>query len=34
VLRQTFSDTLSWVIERIENDNWDFQRIKIQLALP
>lgn len=34
VLRQTLSDTISWVIERIEDDGWDFQRIKVQLALP
>jgi hypothetical protein len=34
VLRQTLSDTIEWVIERIEGDNWDFGRIKFQLALP
>jgi hypothetical protein len=34
VLRQTLSDTISWVIERIENDGWNFQRVKVQLALP
>jgi hypothetical protein len=34
VLRQTLSDTISWVIERIENDGWNFERIKVQLALP
>lgn len=34
VLRQTLSDTISWAIERIENDGWNFQRIKVQLALP
>lgn len=34
VLRQTFSDTIAWVIERIEGDNWDVNRIKFQLALP
>lgn len=34
VLRQTLSDTISWVIERIEDDGWNFQRIKVQLALP
>jgi hypothetical protein len=33
VLRQTLSDTISWVIERVEDDGWDFQRIKVQLAL-
>jgi len=27
VLRQTLSDTIEWVIERIEGDNWDFGRI-------
>jgi hypothetical protein len=32
VLRQTLSDTIEWVIERIEGDNWDFGRIKFQLA--
>ncbi len=34
VLRQTLSDTLAWVIERIEVDRWDFQKIKVHLALP
>ena len=34
VLRQTLSDTISWAIERIEVDHWNFQRIKVQLALP
>jgi hypothetical protein len=34
VLRQTLSDTISWVFERIEDDGWNFQRIKVQLALP
>jgi len=34
VLRQTLSDTISWVIERVEDDRWNFQRIKVQLALP
>lgn len=34
VLRQTFSDTVAWIIEGIEGDNWDFNRIKVQLALP
>ena len=34
VLRQTLSDTIEWVIERIEGDNWDFNRIRFQLALP
>jgi len=34
VLRQTLSDTISWVIDRIEDDGWNFERIKVQLALP
>jgi len=34
VLRQTLSDTISWAIERIEVDHWNFERIKVQLALP
>ena len=34
VLRQTLSDTISWVIERVEDDGWNFQRIKVQLELP
>jgi hypothetical protein len=34
VLRQTLSDTIAWVIERIEDDGWDFQRVKVQLDLP
>lgn len=34
VLRQTFSDTVAWVIERIEGDKWNFNQIKVQLALP
>jgi hypothetical protein len=34
VLRQTLSDTISWVIERIEDDGWNFQRVKVQLVLP
>jgi hypothetical protein len=34
VLRHTLSDTIAWVIDRIEGDNWDFNRIKFQLALP
>ena len=33
VLRQTLSETLAWVIERFEVDRWDFQRIKVHLAL-
>ncbi len=34
VLRQTLSDTISWVIERVEDDGWNFQRVKVQLELP
>ena len=34
VLRQTLSDTIEWVFERIEEDHWDVNRIKFQLALP
>ncbi len=34
VLRQTLGDTISWAIERIEDDGWNVQRIKVQLALP
>jgi hypothetical protein len=34
VLRQTLSDTISWVMERIENDGWNFHRVKVQLDLP
>jgi hypothetical protein len=34
VLRQTLSDTLAWVIKRIEIDRWDFEKIKVHLALP
>jgi len=34
VLRETLSDTLAWAIERIEQGRWDFQRIKVHLALP
>jgi hypothetical protein len=34
VLRQTLSDTLAWVIKRIEVDRWDFKEIKSHLVLP
>ena len=34
VLKETLSDTISWVIERIESDGWDFKRVKLQLDLP
>lgn len=33
VLRETLSQTISWVIERVE-DGWKCERIKAQLALP
>ena len=33
VLRQTLSDTISWAIERVEEDGWSFQRVKVHLAL-
>jgi len=34
VLRQILSDTISWVIERVEDGGWKFQHIRVQLALP
>lgn len=34
VPRQTLSDTISWAIERIEEDGWNCERVKLQLALP
>ncbi|HLB74402.1 MAG TPA: IS701 family transposase [Sedimentisphaerales bacterium] len=34
VLRQTLSETLAWAVERIEQDRWDFQKVKGHLALP
>ena len=34
VLRQTLGDTISWAIDRIEDDGWDARRIKVNLALP
>ena len=34
VLRQTLSQTLAWVINRIEIDHWDFDEVKGHLALP
>lgn len=34
ILRQTLSDTLAWVIDRIEIDRWDFEEVKGHLALP
>jgi hypothetical protein len=33
VLRETLSQTISWVIDRVEK-GWDHGRIKTQLALP
>lgn len=33
VLRETLGQTISWVIDRVEN-GWDHRRIKAQLALP
>ena len=33
-IRQTLSDAISWAVERIKPDGWNFQRVKIQLALP
>ena len=34
ILRQTLSDTLAWVIDRIEIDRWDLEEVKGHLALP
>ena len=34
VLRESLSQTLSWAFERIEQDRWDFERVKIHLSLP
>ena len=34
ILRETLRDTLAWAIERIEQGHWDFQKIKVHLALP
>jgi hypothetical protein len=34
VLRQTLSDTLAWVIKRIQVDHWESDEIKSHLALP
>jgi hypothetical protein len=33
VLRETLSQTIGWVVDRLEN-GWDYGRIKTQLALP
>ena len=34
VLRQTVSQTLTWAIERFQEDGWSCDRIKAHLALP
>jgi hypothetical protein len=34
VLRETLGKTISWVIERIQEDEWTCERVKAQLALP
>lgn len=34
ILRETFSDTISWVVEQIEVEGLSMEQIKIQLALP
>ena len=33
VLRQTLDQTISWVVERVQDDGWNCRRIKVQLAL-
>ncbi len=33
VLRETLSQTIGWVVDRLEN-GWNYGRIKTQLALP
>jgi hypothetical protein len=33
VLSETFSATISWVLERFQKDRWDCQRIKAHLGL-
>ncbi len=33
VLRETLSQAIAWVVDRLEN-GWDYGRIKTQLALP
>ena len=33
VMKQTLSQTIGWVIEQVTQENQDFERIKIQLAL-
>jgi hypothetical protein len=34
VLRQTLGQTIAWAIDRVEEDGWNYQRVKLQLALP
>ena len=34
VLRETLSNTISWVVDQIESEGQSFERIRIQLALP
>ena len=34
VLRESLSQTLSWALERVEQDRWDFELVKIHLSLP
>jgi len=33
VLKETLSDTISWVVDRV-NEGWNGERIRVQLALP
>jgi len=33
VLQDTLSQTLAWVLERVEVDQWDFEQVKVHLAL-
>ncbi|MFC1765164.1 IS701 family transposase [Planctomycetota bacterium] len=34
VLRESLSQTIAWVMDRVEQDRWDFKKVKIHLALP
>lgn len=34
VQRETFSQTLTWVVERVQKDDWNIQHIKTHFALP
>jgi hypothetical protein len=34
VLRESLSQTIEWVLDRIEQDCWDFKKVKVHLALP